>query len=299
VSVAWRPVLLVLLVVACESNARQADALAPGEDVQAAGAGDLEPTDGLAKDGAPDGPADASVDLASDAKPEAADAVTPDLATDAPLDVVTPSRAAFRLLTLEMAAPDLCYPPGEACQPLNALASQILQGAIDDPDEPLVLVGLFRDFLEPASMHALTFGAGTCQGSGITWSCALDNADPAAVATFDVHYVLEGECGAGVVAPCFQSEPRDVLLDLAAFGGSLGLRQATLRGAFSTKDTIEGGGLRGFLPRALAEKYVLSGVGAVPVPLADLFADAPSDLDGLAGWWVSLRWWAVKVSWSE
>lgn len=289
-----RRLLLVTIVAslgACEAGARDADAAGTAGDVQATDI-DAAPADAVGKD--------VSV-LDADAVPSdaAIDGSVPDAPTDVATEVAASPRAAFRVITLDVAGPALCYPPGPSCLPLNALVSETLQSAIDDVSDPFVLVGLFHEFLAPEGTHVLAFGAGACQGAAFDGPCTFDTSNPAAVSDLDVAYGLTGTCGVAVAAPCFRSDARDVLLAFPAFGGSMGLRMAVLNGEFSTKDTIENGGLEGFLPRSLAQTYALTGVGAGPVPLSELFADAPTEVDGEPGWWITLRWTAVKVDWID
>jgi len=207
-----------------------------------------------------------------------------------------PAGFGMRVASLTLTLPDLCYPSGQTCVPLNGLVDAALVSALEDAQAPLDLVGVFGEPIDGVTPFA--FGAALCtHPSGAATQCQPAPDAPEAQALMDAHALAPEVCPAGYTGPCFQAGPADVLLDLPLFGGAFGLRQAVVMGVLDgvPAQAVEAGTIRGFLPRALAEKYQIGGVGADPVLVADVFPAQTEQLEGQAGWWVTLGYRGVRV----
>ena len=220
--------------------------------------------------------------------------------TDA--EIITGAAKAYLVTSLSVDAPELCMPTASNCVPMNGLLSAYFQSAIDDHEEPLLVMALFEAFLDDSAPQSMRFGNASCDwDDGLAQSCAFDLSDPKNVAELSASYVLSGACGEGITGPCFQTDPQQVFLAFPLFGTHFGLLAAELRGAFQGVGLAEmsPGEIRGFLPRALAEKYQIAGFGAEPVLVSDLFVEPSVDVNGVNGWWMTLSVSGRSVDYAE
>jgi hypothetical protein len=230
-------------------------------------------------------------ELEPELEPEIIAETSPEIVPDTGPEVITGSSKAYLVTSLGVDAPELCMPSGATCVPMNGLMTAYFQSAIDDPEAPLLIMALFEDFLNDEATQAMRFGNASCDwDDDLAQSCSFDLSDPKNVADLTVSYVLAGACGDGVTGPCFQTDPQEVFLSFPLFASHFGLLATEIRGAFQGLGLGElgAGEIRGFLPRSLAEKYQVSGVGAEPVLVSDLFVDPPVEVNGVEGWWMSL-----------
>jgi hypothetical protein len=217
-------------------------------------------------------------------------------------DTVQPTEPrGFRVSALSVEAPDLCYPTGaEGCQPVNGVVNAYLADALDDADNPLDFLGFFQEFLSPEGAHDLDFGAAICdRDNGVPQSCWFDAGSGDTLDRLSVHYVPQGQCGNGIPAPCFLSDPASVQLDLPFFGITLALVGAEIRGSFSGPglSQLTGGVIHGLLPLSHASNVQICLQQGVCVLLSDLFVNEPADeVDGIVGWWVTLSLEGLQVS---
>lgn len=226
----------------------------------------------------------------------------PEVVSETSVEIIAGSAKAYLVTSLSVETPELCMPSGTTCVPMNGLLSAYFQSAIDDPEDPLLVMALFEDFLDDSAAQAMRFGNASCDwDDDLAQSCAFDLSDPKNVADLSVNYVLSGACGEGLSGPCFQTDAQQVFLAFPLFETHFGLLAAALRGGFQGIGLAElaPGEIRGFLPQSLAQKYQVSGVGAEPVLVSDLFVDAPVSVNGVEGWWMSLSVTGRAIDYAE
>ena len=222
----------------------------------------------------------------------------------------------FRISSLQLRSPPLCYASTQSdtaggCLNVEGEANALLSLLLDDPDEPLDLVGLFGGSpLGPRSI--LSFGAGSCvREEGRVTGCTL--LEPSVsfegiTASSDTPCLLDeperrNEAGVHIDPPCFVTEQAP--LEVSLLGSTLDLRGARVAGTFALVDLgfdITGGHLGGFLPEEVARTLSMdlqTGSSQGSVTLADLLhAKArTSTADGVEGWELVLVFeaGAVKV----
>jgi hypothetical protein len=226
---------------------------------------------------------------------------------------------AFRISNLQLRSPPLCYAstqanPAGGCLNVEGEANDLLSMLLDDPDEPLDLVGVF-DKSPLGGRSVLSFGAGICErdDEGEVLSCALLRP---AVAFEGISGSSETPCllseperrnqsSVEIEAPCFVTDQAPI--EVSLLGASLDLRGARVAGTLSSVDLgfdISGGHLGGFLPEEVAKTLSMdlqTGSGQGSVTLADLLhAKArTSSADGEEGWELVLVFEATAVEVDE
>jgi len=209
----------------------------------------------------------------------------------------------FRISSLQLRSPPLCYASSQAeaaggCLNVEVEANALLSMLLDDPDEPLDLVGVFtRSPLGGRSVLAL--GAGSCarEGERVS-SCTLHQPSvtfEGISASADTPCLLaeperRNQANVQIDPPCFVTEQAP--FEVSLLGSTLGLRGARVAGTLAPVELgfdITGGHLGGFLPEEVARTLSMdlqTGSSQGSVTLADLLhAKARTQTaDGVEGW---------------
>ena len=264
------------------------------QDIQA----DTGPTDTGGTEDVPDVAADVTEDAGID------------IAEDTGPDIVLPPPAedqAFRVDEMTLLAPNMCYDlNGDGtCDPVNFAVNAIVSGELDDPDEPLDVVGIMSPFEVPTDSATLALGAATCvrtPGGGVhdIESCTLLDDETNTPAYFDKVTTNEsGGCNATplILAPCFVTNSQQSLT-LNLLDIPFTFLEAKLAGQFINPGSFNGitnGYIKGFMPVTTAAGVQVD-VGGNYVKLTELLKEAPKSTVGeKTGWKFEFSFEASRI----
>jgi len=255
-------------------------------------------------------------EIVADVSPESDSLMAPELPMDSsdngpaadsePLDPAT--EPLFRIDQLTWAAPDLCYVPTDnpnaPCVPLTNLVNALIEGMINDEQDPTDVLFQFHGAIDVAGAIDVTLGEGICERNDVgeivhcQWQ---DKPEKPAVTFQNVPITTYGTCTdtVDIPSPCFKTPKKNgVVLSVADV--SIGLKHAFAAGQFQSKNPqafIESGHLQGFMPKTLAQTIQFNLPTGEPLTLAQLLSQVTTvEVDGHPGWTLEFKFNASQNS---
>lgn len=279
-------------------------------DMTEDGSTDTDISDILDTDGGPDlggpdviiSPEDISTNDVVETDGEATD--TSD-ATFPPDVQIAPETLVFRVNSLQIYQPALCYDIDQngSCDDLTAIVNALVQGQLDSPEEPLDLIGIFSEYVFPSQNKSMLLGEGLCKRDNTTGQIlGCDIVNNAGSALFNnVFNKDNGICSLDpeINAPCFATTTAPSL-SVNILGIPFEFNNAKAAGGFDSgpsPDTIDPGVVLSFMSVAQTKTIGLELGGPEPVALFELVKNSPTTVleDGTVGWTFHLSFTAARV----
>lgn len=204
----------------------------------------------------------------------------------------------FRLTSLIFKKPGFCIPTGQGdCKDATQLVNTLVEADINNPDNPLVMLGVFDPFDLDTDTSFFYIGPGNCSMDGES-PCTFTGA-PSAMGP--VKYDKFNECGpvgqSSSPPPCFVISGDSLIVGVLNI--ALPVYLATITGTLTglpKSDGIESGHIVAFLRKATADKVKVTLPLMPQYHLSELLS--PDDVtteDGQEGWKVEMDYTAVAV----